>query len=475
MHKRTLIKLYILIFTFIHLSVFAIEPEKLTYREIQFNPPEVERARISNGIVLYLLEDHELPLFTMNVLIKRGTLYEPLQKVGLFSILAEGLQTGGTLEKSPDSINDELESMAASIDINFDDEYGLATLETLSEDMSKGLEIFADILMHPAFKEDRLDISRAREIEMIRRRNEDPFDIALRFFPAYMYGKNHPMGSYPEINGIQSISRQDLFRSHRLLFQPGNLIFAVTGDFNRKKIIQKLDALFGKWQNHEANLPTVPAFRPVQTGGKPVVIYIKKDMNQSTILMGYYSMERTPDHPDYFPLRVMREILGESSFTSRLYREVREKRGLAYSVGSYFDTSHYVYPGLWFSYAQTRAEKTIETAKLMLNVMDEMRHKKVSGEELARAKDSIVNSFVFHFSKSTQISLQKMLLDFRGFPEDYLNTYTQHIQSVTQDQVLAVSQKYLDLENIVIVIVGSEKYFDSPVSTLGTIITITPD
>ncbi len=475
MRKKTLIKLYILIFIFTQLSVFAIEPEKLTFREIQFNPPEVERAQLSNGITVYLLEDHELPLFTMNVLVKRGTLYEPLQKAGLFSILADGMRTGGTTTKSPDYIDDELESMAASINIDFDDEYGLATLETLSEDMSKGLEIFADILMHPVFKEDRIDISRAREIETIRRRNEDPFDIAFRYFPAYMYGKNQPMGSYPEISGIQSISRQNLLHSHRLLFQPDNLVFAVTGDFKRNKIIQELNTFFGNWQNNEVELPTLPTFRPVQTGGKPAVLYIPKNMNQSTILMGYYGMKRTPDHPDYFPLRVMREILGESSFTSRLYREVREKRGLAYSVGSYFDTSHYVYPGLWFSYAQTRSEKTVETAKLMLQVMDEMRKNKISGEELDLAKNSIVNSFVFAFSSSTQITLQKMLLDFRGFRADYLKTYTQHIRSVTPEQVLAVAQKYLDLENIVIVIIGNEKYFDHPASALGTITTITPD
>jgi len=472
---RTPIKLYFIIFTFIHLSIFAIEPEKLSYGEIHFIPPEVERVRLSNGIAVYLLEDRELPLFTMNVLIKRGTLYEPLKQTGLFSILADCIRTGGTTTRSPDYIDDALESMAASVDINFDDEYGIATLETLSEDMSKGLEIFADILMHPAFKEDRLDISRAREIEMIRRRNEDPFDIALRYFPAYIYGKNHPMGSYPEISGIQSISRQDLLRIHRLLFQPGNLCFAATGDFKKEKIIQDLEILFGKWQNRKPGMQTLPEFHPAQINGKPSVLYIPKDMNQSTILMGCYSMKRTPNHPDYFPLRVMREILGESSFTSQLYREVREKRGLAYSVGSYFDTSHYVYPGLWFSYAQTRVGKTVETAKLMLQVMDEMRQKKVSREELDLAKDSIMNSFVFAFSSSTQIAVQKMLLDFRGFPADYLKTYTRHIRSVTPEQVLDAARKYLDLENIVIVIVGNEKYFDSPVSKLGPVTTITPD
>ncbi len=475
MQSRFSVRLYFLIFIFIPLTVFAIEPEKLSYKEIRFNPPEVERTRLSNGIGVYLLEDHELPLFTMNVLIKRGALYEPVQKAGLFSILADGMRTGGTASRSPDDVDDELESMAASIEIDFSDEYGIATLDTLSEDISKGLEIFADMLMHPAFKEDRLDISTAREIEMIRRRNEDPFDIALRYFPAYMYGKDHPMGSYPEIDGIRSISRQDLILSRRMLFQPDDLVFSVTGDFKKEKIIRELDSLFGKWRNREAGIRTLPAFQPVQTGGKPAVLYIPKDLNQSTVLIGSYSMKRTPDHPDYFPLRVMGEILGESGFTSRLYREVREKRGLAYSVGCHFDTSNYLYPGLWFSYAQTKAEKTVETAELMLRLMDEMRQKKVSGEELDLAKDAIINSFVFAFSNSTQITLQKMLLDFRGFHADYLKTYTEHIRSVTPEQVLAAAQKYLDLEDIVIVIVGNEKYFDSPVSVLGTVTTITPD
>jgi zinc protease len=472
MYKKTLFTICIILFTFTQLGVFAIEPDKLTFSKLQFNPPEPAKTRLSNGITVYLLEDHELPLFTMNVLIKRGTLYEPLHQTGIFSIFADSMRTGGTTTRSPDYIDDALESMAASIDINFDDEYGIATLDTLSEDIPKGLELFADMLMHPSFNEHRLDISKAQEIEKIRRRNEDPFEIALRHFPAYMYGKNNPMGSYPEISGIQSISRPDLLRLHRLLFQPDDLVFTVTGDFNREQIIRKLETLFGNWHNQPVALPALPHFRPVKIG-KPVVLYISKDVNQSTILMGYYCLKRTPDHPDYFPIRIMREILGESSFTSRLYREVREKRGLAYSVGSYFDTSHYIYPGLWFSYAQTRSQKTIETAELMLQVMDTMRHENVSDEELDRAKDSIVNSFVFAFSSSTQIALQKMLLDFRGFPEDYLNTYTSKVRSVTPDQIRAAAQKYLDLENIVIVIVGNEKHFDAPVSRLGTVTNIT--
>jgi predicted Zn-dependent peptidase len=171
----------------------------------------------------------------------------------------------------------------------------------------------------------------------------------------------------------------------------------------------------------------------------------------------------------------MNEILGESSFTSRLFREVRDKRGLAYSVGSYFNTSSYTFPGNWVAFAQTRAEKTVETASIMIDVIEGMKNEPVNDDELQIIKESLTNSFVFGFTDSTSITRQQLILDFRGYDRDYLKNYTARINEVTAEDVQRVAKTYLNLEHVIIVVVGKEAYFEQPLSRLGKVITVDAD
>jgi zinc protease len=250
-------------------------------------------------------------------------------------------------------------------------------------------------------------------------------------------------------------------------------MLAVTGDFEEDRIITLLEHHFNGWKSPPRVHPDLP--EPDIYSGKPLVLFIQKDLNQSTILMGHISLKRTPGNTDIYALRVMNEILGESSFTSRLYREVRDKRGLAYSVGSYFNTSSYTFPGDWFAFAQTKTEKTVETASIMIGVIEGMKRERVSAEELELIKDSLTNSFVFGFTDSSSISRQQMILDFRGYPHDYLQNYTERIGEVTASDVQRVANKYLDLDHLIIVVVGNEAYFDKPLNTLGQVIPIDPE
>lgn len=465
--------LYILPLLGVFSSATATTPDALRFSPLRFNPPQPEKQKLSNGLEVYLLEDHELPLITVDVLVKSGTLHEPQGRVGLYQIMADLMLTGGTTTRSPEKVYEDLESMAADVDITLGPEYGIATLDVLTEDIEQGLEIFADILKNPGFNQDRIDLRKKQELEGIRRRNDTPFDIVIRFFPAYLYGRDHPLGSYVEAAGIRNITANDLRRAHIELFNPDNLVLAVTGDFDENRIIPLLEHHFADWKSRHKGQPGLP--EPDIYSGKPLVLFIQKDLNQSTILLGHISLKRTPGNTDIFALRVMNEILGESSFTSRLYREVRDKRGLAYSVGSYFDTSSYAFPGDWFAFAQTRAGKTVETASIMIGVIEGMKRERVSDEELELIKDSLTNSFVFGFTDSSTISRQRMILDFRGYPHDYLENYTERIGKVTAGDVQRVAKKYLNLDHLIIVVVGNEAYFEVPLNTLGQVIPIDPD
>ena len=447
-------------------STFARPHEELTYEPIEFKPPVPEKRTLSNGIKLYLIEDHELPLFSIRGLIKTGDIYDPADKVGLSSIFASVMRTGGTVSREPDALNEELETMAASVEVSMSREYGTVRLSTLAEDIEKGLEIFADVLRNPAFREDKLELRKQQSIERIRRRNDNPIQLAWRNFSALLYGKDHPFGWYTEMEGIESITVDDLKAFHAKYYHPNNLMLAVTGDFDTETLIAQLEKVFEGWEPAEISFPEVPT---VDATPKPSVNYIFKDLPQTSMLIGHFGIKRTPDFPDFFALRVMNDILGESGFTSRLMLEVREKAGLAYMVGSIMPTTYYTNPGEWFAYSQTRTEKTAETIALIIDVVKGLRDALVPEDELQRTKDSLINSFVFGFESSSQIAFQQMMLDYRGYAPDFLETYTKNIAKVTAEDVQAVAQRYLHPDALTIVTVGNKTNFDRPLDEFGEV------
>ena len=447
-------------------TTFARPHEELTFEPIEFKPPAPEKRTLSNGMMLYLIEDHELPLFGISGLIKTGDIYDPADKVGLSSIFASVMRTGGTVSREPDALNEELESMAASVEVGMSREYGTINLSTLAEDIDKGLEIFADVLRNPAFREDKLELRKQQSIERIRRRNDNPIQLAWRNFSALLYSTNHPFGWYTEMEGIESITVDDLKAFHAKYYHPNNMMLAITGDFDTESLIAQLEKVFEGWGSAEIEFPDVPT---VDGMAKPSVNYIFKDLPQTTMLIGHFGIKRTPDFPDFFPLRVMNDILGESGFTSRLMSEVREKHGLAYMVGSIMQTTYYTNPGEFFAYSQTRTEKTAEAIALIVDVVKGLRDVPVPEDELQRTKDSLINSFVFGFESSSQIAFQQMMLDYRGYAPGFLETYTDNIAKVTAEDVQAVAQKYLHPDALTIVTVGNKANFDRSLDEFGDV------
>ena len=447
-------------------SIFARPHEELTFEPIQFKPPVPEKRTLSNGMTLYLIEDHELPLFSIDGLVKTGDIYDPPDKVGLSAIFASVMRTGGTVSREPDLLNEELESMAASVEVGMSPEYGTINLSTLADDVEKGLEIFADVLRNPAFREDKLELRKQQSIERIRRRNDNPIQLAFRNFSALLYGTDHPFGWYTSMEGIESISVDDLKAFHAKYYHPNNMMLAVTGDFDTETLIAQLEKVFEGWQAAEIEFPDVPTS---DATAKSSVNYIFKDLNQTTMLIGDFGIKRKPDFPDFFPLRVMNDILGEGGFTSRLMMEVREKHGLAYSVGSMMQTSYYTNPGVWLAYSQTRADKTAEAISLIINVIKGLRDAPVPEAELQRTKDALINSFVFGFESSAQIAFQQVMLAYRAYAPDFLETYTDNIAKVTAEDVQAVAQKYLHPDELTIVTVGNKDSFDRPLDEFGKV------
>jgi predicted Zn-dependent peptidase len=434
----------------------------MTFRPLAFQIPATERVVLENGIVVYLLEDRELPLVTVKAYIGTGSVYDPADKVGLAGLTGAVLRGGGTAATTPEALDDELEFMASSLESSIGVDSGSVTISSLKKNLDRTLGLFAQVMMSPTFREDRVTQGKNRAIEAIRRQNDDPKEVADRELNRAIYA-GHPLGLIPTVESVNAISRDDLLAFHRRFFHPNNVILAVSGDFDRKEILEKLRTVFGGWKKEEISLPEIP--QPAPTG-KPAVLLVRKDIDQSVIRMGHLGIDK--NNPDLYAIYVMNSILGGNGFSSRLMAVVRTREGLAYNVDSSFQAGRR-FTGTFEAETETKADTTARAIGLMREIIDGMTRQPVSDAELTLAKDSIINSFIFGFTNAASVANQRARLEYYGYSKGYLEEFRNNIGRVTKEDVLRVARKYLRPEVLTLVVVGDEKRFDKPLSTFGEV------
>lgn len=443
-----------------------LNPRTMTFPPPAFSPPKADRRTLSNGITLYFMEDHELPLIHIDAMIGVGNIYEPADKVGLASLTGTVMRTGGTKHLSGNEIDERLEQMAAELSVGIGVDAGAASLDLLKKDFDKGLALFADILINPAFEEEKLQIAKNNALEGIRRRNDRPSSVAGREFVKQIYGAENPYGRESTIETVKSISRSDLIAFHQKYFAPNNMMLGVTGDFDKKEMIEKLEKAFAGWGKKKIEIPKIPPVIERKTGG---IYKVAKPISQTQIRIGHLGIKQ--ENPDFFALSILDDILGASGFTSRLFRDVRTRQGLAYSVGSAFRPGNFE-RGIFIVYGETRAEMSYQAIATMIDHIRRIREAPVSDEELKLAKESFLNSFIFSFSRPEQIVSRQMSLQYYGLPSDFLERYRDNVAKVTKEDILRVAQKYLHPDQLIVLVVGDEGRFDKPLSTLGKVVPI---
>ncbi len=462
--RRNLLKIWVLALALLMpcaaLAAPLANPRTMTFPPLSFEIPKAERVQLKNGMIVYMLENHELPLVNVTAYVKTGSIYDPADKTGLAGITGEVMRSGGTQAIPPDRLDAELEFMASSIETSIGPESGSANFSCLTKNLDRTMELFAQVLMHPAFDEERLNVAKNGAIDALRRQNDDPKAVADRELGKAVYA-GHPLGRYPTIASISAITRDDLVAFHRRYFRPEGMILAVSGDFDRKAFLASLEKDFAGWEPPAEPLPAVG--EPVAV--KPAILYAPKDVSQTVIRMGHLGI--TKDNPDLYAIRVMDYILG-GGFTSRLTTEIRSNLGLAYNVYSYFDVGRQ-FTGTFRADTETKTDTTVQVIGLMKKIIAGMTKKPVSDQELKLAKDYIINSFVFGFTKPEMVVTQRARLEFFGYPEGYLENYRKKIAKVTKEDVLRVAKKYLQPEKLTIVVVGDGAKFDKPLSTLGKV------
>ena len=435
-------------------------PDQLAFPPLSFHVPQVQKVVLPNGIRLFLRENHELPLLEVTAMVRAGTIADPAEKTGLSGIFATALRTGGTAGRSPEGLDGQLEGMAADLSAGSDTYATALTLSLRAGDEEKGLAILADILRRPAFSPKRLAIARRQAVEGIRRENDEPGPVARRALMHALYGE-HPLGRTPTVKTVEAVTRDDLVAYHERFFHPNNLWLGISGDFDRAALLKVLKRYFGDWPRKEFSPLEIP---PLKDGHAPSVQVAVKDIPQTTILMGDIGIDKA--NPDQYAVRVMNFILGGGGFNSRLMREIRSNRGLAYSAYSYFRIGRYL-PGPFIAGCETKTGSTMQVVDLMRKIQESLRREPVTSEELQLARQSLINSFVFAFTDTHDIVTQAMRLDFYGYPPDYLETYRARIAAVTREDVLSAARKYLHPDRQNIVLVGNESRFEAPPAALG--------
>lgn len=441
------------------------DPRTMTFKPVEFSPPEPERVVLDNGMVVYLLEDHELPLVTITATMRTGSWLDPVDKIGLAAMTGAVMRTGGGGGLSAEQVDAELEQFAVNVSIGIGRQSGSASLDVLGKDVNRGLEIFAGLIRTPAFDPARVELARLQAVEGIRRRQDNPGSIVGREFAKMLYGADHPSARESSLDSVKRITRDDLVTFHRNTIHPNGMILGVTGDFNRGEMMASLRKVFGDWKKG-----TVPELKisdvPAAELSNPVVRFVGKDTSQTHLRVGHLSIKE--NDPDYVALAIANDILGGSSFRSRLFNDVRSKRGLAYSVGSRLNTGMHD-QGVWLMRAETKLISTQEVIERFVANIERMRAEPVTDAELAEAKEAYVNSFVFSFSSPSAIVSRLVELEYDGLPKDFLQQLRAKVVRLTKEDVLAAAKKHLRPDQLKIVAVGSGDALPKALATFGEV------
>ncbi len=459
-------------FVFILLGIFcwsAVFAQKGPKDKFVFGPlspikmPKIEKFELANGLKIFLVEDHEYPTIDLRAMVRVGSVFEPASKIGLASVCGQVIRTGGTTSMSGDEIDKELETMAATISTSIGRMSGVINVSVLKEDIDRALEILADILINPTFAEDKIRLATIQQRTMIARRNDDIGQITNREFRKLIYGQDSPYARHPEYATIDSVTRQDIVDFYQKYFYPNNTIMAVWGDFGTEEMVDKLKKNLEPWKQVEVSITPPPK---IDYDYQFKVNYIDKpDVNQSNIMIGHIG--GMMNNPDYPALSVMNSIL---SF-DRMFKKIRTDEGLAYSVWGYYG-AYFTYPGVFSSGAQTKSESTVYAIDLMLKEMRRMTEEEVSDEELAKAKDQYLNTYVFNFDSKAKIVNRLMTYVLFDYPLDFMDQVKKGVEKVTKKDVFRVAKEYLRPDKVQILVVGKQEDFDKPLSTLGEVNTI---
>lgn len=440
---------------------------KEDYREIaypaipDFEIPSPTVFTLDNGMKVFLIEDRELPLIEVSARIRTGSIWEPSDKAGLAEMTGAVQRLGGTASMTPDELDLFLESRAASIESSIGSNSGFASMSCLAEDFDEVFAVFSDVMRRPAFAKDKLDLTKVQMSTGIARRNDSINGITSREIARLVYGPDSPLVRMEEYATVDAVTRDDLVAWHARYYHPNNVLIGVVGDFDAKAMRKKVEAVFGEWDSGPASDTPEIAYRQET---KPGVYYIEKtDVTQANIVFGHLGIKL--DHPRYFAVQVLNEVFA-GGFGARLFSNVRSKKGLAYNVYGGIGSGS-MHPGTFTVGLQTKSANMSKAVDALREEISGLTANPPTDAEIDRAKQSILNSFIFNYDSRSEILAQQMAYAYYGMPPDFLERFRANIETVTRGEVIEAAKELVHQDRLALLVVGNRADFDVPPETLG--------
>lgn len=410
--------------------------------------PDIQKATLSNGLQVWLVEQHELPTFAFNLVVQAGSDHDPVTMPGLASMTADVLDEGTTTRDAL-AIAEELETIGASLNVGSSIDGSFVSLSSLSKHFDRALGVFADVLLNPTFPQKEFDRLKKQRLTSLLQQKDQPVSIANNAFSFLLYGSSHPYGnnSAGTEASLNTMTRDDLMKFYQTYYSPNNATLIAVGDLKISDVVSKLEAGLKSWKKN-----TVAPFSvatPGSIGKMKIYLIDKPGAAQSEIRLGYPALARNTE--DYFPVLAMNRMLG-GQFSSRINMNLREKRGFTYGARSGF--SFYKNVGPFVANAPVVTEKTDSSLSELLYEINLMREKGMSDEELKFVKNGLIGGFALTFETPAQIAGGLQNIALYGLPDNYFATYLQNIEKVSLDDVQRVSKKYLETSKMVALIVG---------------------
>jgi len=420
-------------------------PEQFKFAPLVFNPPKSSefRTQLSNGLVVYIGEDHQIPWINAMLMVRTGPFLEPNDKLGVAGMTATVMRTGGTTSMTGEQINERMDFLAGNI--------SATSLSIHARHLDEGLKMWMDILANPAFPEDKVRRERDQSLVGIRNRNRNLAGVAMRTWTKLIYGEGSPMALETTEAGTTSITREDLAKWHKKYWGANNAILIISGDFKKAEMLQKLEATIGKWAPAEKAVPAIPKVEQATKAGV-YMVQPQVPSNQGVIRIGHVGLMQ--DDPDYPAVDLMNYILGGGSFSSRITKVVRTDNGLAYSASSSFSGGA-LYPGTFAAFCQTKNATVVFASQLMLDLIERMRAGDVSRADLDFAKTARVEAFPATFGSMSQTLMNFAQLEFNNRPRDYYDTLRSKYEKLTVVDLKRVAQKWLQPDKMVIMVAGN--------------------
>jgi predicted Zn-dependent peptidase len=470
MHRRLLSLSFVL--TLIAAHALAQAPDRSVAPKpgpvAALTPPAVQKRTLSNGLPVWIVEMHKVPVASVTLAVKAGAAADPRGKFGLANLTAEMLDEGagsrGALE-----IADAVDYLGASLSTSGGVDSSSVDLHVPVARLAEALPIMADVALRPTFPDTELKRVREELLTSLLQAEDDPASLVQFAFPRIVYGAGHRYGtlSFGTAAAIKGFSSDDLRQFHAGHYVPSQSLLIVTGDVTPDTVLPQLERAFGQWKGTAAADAPVPAAPQLQS--RKIYIVDKPGAAQSQIAIGWVGVPRST--PDYFALRVLNTVLG-GAFTSRLNQNLRETHGYAYGASSAFDMR--ASAGPFVASAGVQTDKTAEALTEFFKELEGIRAP-IPAAEMDKARNylALLLPRSFETTGSVAGSLEQQFV--YGLPQDYFSTYTGRVRAVTGAEVQAAAQKYIQPGKFAVVIVGDRKVIEPAVAALklGPLVTVT--